>query len=345
MPTPFAFASCGFAMAPIGYTSCIGTPDCAASRCTVPAGCAGQAVMCFGESFAYFLASPLTIGQSYTISISVSTGHLGASTLIGGNHTFNVIGLTGPPPNCAGGYGGTCSTPGATLLLSGTVNTIGWQTFSNTFVAASALQHIMIGNCDGTGNGGNIFCNVNLQTATVFPIELTDFSAEANECSVVLDWETGSSTTAMDKFELIRSVEGRTDVVVATLPAANGAQRYQATDHSPALSATYQLRMLDLNGSESRSKVLSIDTDCHGAGLSFASNPISTDFAELVYQSQGKALKVSIHNTEGRLVHQETIPEESPGWHTHKLDVSKLQPGIYLASTSDGEVVKMMLMR
>ncbi|MFN8395074.1 MAG: hypothetical protein U0176_10535 [Bacteroidia bacterium] len=97
IPNPFTFASCAFGVSPDGWTTCTGSPDCAASRCTVPSGCSGQAVMVFGESCYYTLAAPLVIGQNYTISVAVSTGQLGANSIIAGSHTFNIVGLTSPP--------------------------------------------------------------------------------------------------------------------------------------------------------------------------------------------------------------------------------------------------------
>lgn len=288
----------------------------------------------------------MVVGQSYTISMSVSTGQLGAASIISGNHTFNVIGLTSAPTNCgASNYGSVCSTPGATVLLSGTVNTIGWVNFSTTFVASAAFQHIVIGNCDGTGNGGNLFCNLSLTNAIIFPVELADFHAQPNGCEVRLQWETGSNTTNMDRFELIRSVEGQSDQVLTSMPILNGANTYYYSDNAPALNANYQLRMLDLDGNESRSEVLFVESECHGQQNAIENNPVKGSTATLRYLSNGKPLTMEVRNLEGRIVHQETLPSEREGWKSLDFDVSNLLPGIYLVSTSDGQVVKMNLMR
>lgn len=99
IPNPFVFASCAYGVSPNGWVNCNTSPDCAAARCTVPGGCPGQAVMCFGESFYYTLPTALVVGQNYTVTMSVSVGQLGAGSVVPGLHNFNVIGLLLPPTN------------------------------------------------------------------------------------------------------------------------------------------------------------------------------------------------------------------------------------------------------
>jgi hypothetical protein len=346
IPNPWTFASCVTAVSPVGWISCTGTPDCAASRCVVPAGCSGAAVMCFGESFRYVLPAPLTIGQQYTITMNVSTGQLGAATIIGGSHTFNVIGLTSAPTNCgAANYGSACSTPGSTLLLSGTVNTIGWQTFTNTFTAASALQHIVIGNCDNTGNGGNLFCNFTLTPAVVLPVEIGEFTAQALGCAVDLQWRMDNPGNVLEEFELVRSVEGMADAVVATVPADVNRTDYLLTDGSPSLNCDYQLRVRYRDGTITQSPVVHVQADCDEMHNAFENNPVRDEEAILRYRSNGKAMSVTLRNMEGRVVLQTAMEAGEAGWQRVRLDVRTLQPGIYFASTGDGQVTRLQLLR
>ncbi len=341
IPNPWTFASCSFGVSPIGWNNCNTSPDCAASRCTVPAGCSGQAVMCFGESFYYMLAVPLVIGQNYTVTMSVSTGQLGLNTIISGNHTFNVIGLTSAPTNCFGPFGNVCSTPGATLLLSGTVNTIGWVPFTNSFTATSAIRYIVIGNCDGTGNGGNLFCNFTLSPSVVFPVSLQSFQASSSGCTVDLNWKSDNSAGAVDHFELLRSSEGNTNESVARIPAFQNTSEYSFSDVTLAAENDYQLTIHHKDGTLSQSEVLHVQSNCEGASFAIEGNPVQGPEAILRYEATGSPMNLTISNVEGRVVYQKQLESSDAGWQRLRLDVSGLQPGIYFVSLGDGQVAKL----
>ncbi len=342
IPSPFAYASCISFASPTGWVNCTGSPDCAASRCTVPGGCTGQAVMCFGESFYYMLAAPLTIGQSYTISMNVSTGQLGANSIIAGNHTFRIIGLTTPPPNCgAANYGSVCSTPGATTLLTGTVNTIGWVPFTNTFTAATAIRYIVIGNCDGTGNGGNLFCNASLVPTVVFPVALQSFEASANDCEVDLSWKIDNSASVLDHFELLRSSEGNTNERVAKVDALQNTSEYSFSDLVMAAENDYQLTIHYKDGTIAQSEVVHVENNCEGASFAIEGNPVQGTEAVLRYEATGLPMTLSISNVEGRIVYEKHLKSTDAGWQRLRLDVSGLQPGIYFVSMGDGQVAKL----
>jgi hypothetical protein len=342
LPSPFSYVSCISFASPTGWVNCTASPDCAASRCTVPAGCTGQAVMCFGESFRYVLPAPLVVGQAYTITMNVSTGQLGANSIIAGNHTFRIIGLTTAPTNCGGAnYGSVCSTPGATTLLTGTVNTIGWVTFTNTFTAAAPIQHIVIGNCDGTGNGGNLFCNPSLTPSVPFPVTLQAFDATANDCTVDLNWKVDNADGAIDHFELMRSSEGTTNEVVAKVQALHQSSEYAFSDLVMATENDYQLTIHHKDGTISQSEVLRVESNCEGASFAIEGNPVQGPEAILRYEASGNPMMLTISNVEGRVVYQKPLESTDAGWQRLRLDVSGLQPGIYFVSLGDGQVAKL----
>lgn len=301
--------------------------------------------MVFGESCYYTLAAPLTIGQNYTITVSVSTGQLGANTIISGNHTFNIVGLTSPPSNCGGAnYGSACSTPGATLLLSGTVNTIGWQTFTNTFTATSALRYIVLGNCDGTGNGGNLFCNMTLTNSIVFPAVMESFSAQSNGCEVETNWTISETGSDIEVFELVKAAEGKSEEIVARIAPQSNRQEYSYTDDTPALNGDYQVRILYKDGGISLSEVVHVQSDCDDMSAAIEGNPVHGNEAILRYSTDGSPMMISIYDVEGKKVAEQTLPANEAGRHRAKLDISSLRPGIYFIRTPDGQVAKLQRM-
>jgi hypothetical protein len=225
------------------------------------------------------------------------------------------------------------------------VNTIGWQTFTTTFTATAAFSHIVIGNCDGTGNGGNLFCNFTLSNAVVFPVELQDFSADANDCQVDLNWTIDNDGNVLDHFEVVKSIEGRADEVVAQLPAQTVTNVYQFTDLAPSLNCDYQLKVRYRDGTTTLSEVVHVQTECEDLPNAFENNPVHGNEAVLRYRSAGGPLELTLRNIEGRIVYREEIAASEAGWKRLTLDVSRLQPGIYFASMGDGQVTRLLLMR
>ncbi len=300
--------------------------------------------MCFGESFYYTMASPLVVGQSYTVSMNVCVGILGPPNfIVGGLHSFMVIGLLNPPTNCGGPYGNVCSTPGATTILSGTQNAIGWVNFTNTFTATSALRTIVIGNCDNTGNGGNLFCSFSLTSTVILPAEIKGFTAESNGCEVKANWSVAEGGSKVERFELVKTIEGSAPEVVGTMAPQSGRSEYALTDVTPAIQGTYQLRIVYESGEMSQSEVVEVVSDCEDLKNLIEGNPIAGSEAILRFHHTGEPTNVTISNLEGRIVHQESVPAGAEGWVRHSLNVSALESGIYFVRAGSGSVAKLQI--
>lgn len=347
IPTTFTFSSCGFALSPIGYVTCVGSPDCAASRCTVPSGCSGQAVMVFGESFSYVLSTPLVAGQTYQISMNVSTGHLGASSIISGNHTFQIVGTTFVPPTCgSSSYGSICGVSGGQVLLTGTVNTIGWVNFTNTFVAGSNISRLTFTNCDGTGNGGNLFCSPSLIVSVPLPAaEIEGFAGQYNDCAVELEWSTALSSSEISRFDIYRSVPGDGRRMIGTYTAGDisGKTQFRYTDFNPGTNGHYQLEMVDAEGRVAQSPVIEVLGECAVQGLEILSNPVVGDIATLRYNPQTTSGALRVYDIAGRMVYETVLAPGEEASATHTIDVVGWKPGLYLVRMGMGEVVKMYI--
>jgi hypothetical protein len=276
--------------------------------------------------------------------MNACVGILGGQSIISGLHNFMVIGLTSAPTNClSANYGAVCATPGATTLLSGTMSSIGWQNFTNTFTAVSAIRWIVIGNCDNTGNGGNLFCSPSLTTTVILPVEVAGFDVQASGCEVNAAWSVTDDDAKLDHFELRKSTEGR-DEIVATVMAERNRRDYSFTDQLPALNADYQLQLIYRDGSQSQSEVVHVASTCEGQHSAIEGNPVHGGIATLRFESDGSAVDVSIFDVGGRLVRSETMTVTEAGWHRQGLNVSGLLPGAYFVRIGNGDVLKMQLM-
>jgi hypothetical protein len=149
----------------------------------------------------------------------------------------------------------------------------------------------------------------------------------------------------LDHFELVRSVEGMEDVVVAHIPADVNRTEYMFTDASPSLNCDYQLRMGYQDGNITQSPVVHVQADCRDMQNAFENNPVQGPEAILRYRSNGAAMTLTLRNMEGRMVLQTPLEAGEAGWKRVALDVSTLQPGIYFATTGDGQVTRLQMVR
>ncbi|MFN8395075.1 MAG: hypothetical protein U0176_10540 [Bacteroidia bacterium] len=154
------------------------------------------------------------------------------------------------------------------------MNTIGWQVFTNTFTATSALRYIVLGNCDGTGNGGNLFCNMTLTNSVVLPASVESFSAQSNGCEVEANWTVSESGSDIEVFELVKAVEGKSEEIVARIAAQSNREEYSYTDATPSLNGDYQVRILYKNGGISLSEVVHVQSDCDDMSTTIEGNPV-----------------------------------------------------------------------
>ncbi len=254
-----------------------------------------------------------TMGSSATYKCELKdltgggTGHdqidvSGNTTLAG---TLNIV-LDGYSPNSAEmfdiiKYGGT---------LSGTFSTI------TGMPAAWQIDYGVITPGKVTIYGPN----------STLPVEVLNFNAQKDGRQVVLSWQTASEQNS-DYFMVEHSTDAKTFSTLERVKArgeSNAIHNYKVSDKVPAKGINYyRLKQMDLDGKYSYSKIKSVVFNTKG--IAFYPNPASQTI------SFNKPVEsVSIHDMQGK----EVLKSQSP---KSVIDISSLQPGIYIIDINQGQ--------
>ncbi|MET0637998.1 MAG: ice-binding family protein [Chitinophagaceae bacterium] len=159
-------------------------------------------------------------------------------------------------------------------------------------------------------------------SVVVLPIKLSSFSGSFNGESVNLTW-VAESTSALDKFEIERSDDGRNFSYLSGITATEDKQTYTWTDRhvSPALHH-YRLKMIDQDGSFSYSSIVSIDVQ-QKQSISIWPNPVTGGLVNLKMTGQqaGKYF-ISIINSKGEVLQTTRVHHNGQGAETVPVKLS-----------------------
>ena len=173
----------------------------------------------------------------------------------------------------------------------------------------------------------------------VLPIELIQFSAEAEGDFNLIKWVTASEINS--HWHVIeRSEGGLTDWTetgrVTAIGVAHGITSYELRDEQPLPFAYYRLREIAFDGIEHYSRVISVRREAGGFGISSIShNPVK-------YRAVGQdtcprqgIVKVSIYDRSGIACFTSGWSSEE-GFNHQTLDIAQFEKGVYIVVLSDG---------
>lgn len=172
------------------------------------------------------------------------------------------------------------------------------------------------------------------QTLLVAPLKLLSFSASPNQEDVNLQWSTSSEINT-SFFEVQRSYDAASFEVVGKVQSANrsnGVNFYDYTDRSFKKNGLvyYRLRMVDVDGAFSYSKVISIRlTDVQNAKLSAYPNPFINDFTISLRSDKNSSLNVQVINLAGQLQTERSIRINEGNNIVNIANLGDLKTGIY----------------
>jgi hypothetical protein len=173
---------------------------------------------------------------------------------------------------------------------------------------------------------------VGLNLGMPLPVELVEFRGRAQGKNVLLDWTTASEE-ATDRFEVQRQ-DGRGNFAAIGTVAAEGnslvSRSYVITDVAPlAGTNTYRLRIVDLDGSEAFSDLVTVEFDGEQAMQMRQLAARQLRLTGAVEQSEYLFL-----NAAGMVIRRGTVNTV-----TTDIDGSELPAGLYLLNvrTPSGE--------
>ncbi|GGF18311.1 T9SS type A sorting domain-containing protein [Hymenobacter cavernae] len=165
--------------------------------------------------------------------------------------------------------------------------------------------------------------NVIVSSSAPLPVELTRFTAEAQEKSVALHWTTASEKNS-DYFEVQRGTDAKTFTAIGKLQGegtTSSMSNYLFTDRHPVAGlAYYRLRQVDLDGTESFSPVASVQW----AGKPEASFFPNPSVRAITLTGANGLVHYRVYSVKG----QQIIAGEAQVGST--VDVSHVPAGVYL---------------
>jgi hypothetical protein len=177
-----------------------------------------------------------------------------------------------------------------------------------------------------------------VSVASVLSAELTQFDVQNTEGSKNnLTWRTESEKDN-SHFDIERSTDGKTFQSIGQVKGNNKPSSYQFVDNQPFATSYYRLRQIDFDGTETYSKVVSVELKGKGKGLkvypTLVSNGIltvDTDGTSRENREGGQLRDFSVMNLLGQQV--------LVGKTTTQIDVSSLAKGTYMLKVGS-EVAK-----
>ncbi|HEX9513293.1 MAG TPA: T9SS type A sorting domain-containing protein [Puia sp.] len=165
--------------------------------------------------------------------------------------------------------------------------------------------------------------------ATVLPLHLLDFTATTNGSHITLRWITaGEQNTKY--FDIERSGDGSIFDVQGQVPASGNSseqKNYVFIDQQPLQGINiYRLRMVDLDGSFTYSKIVVIKMDALQNTLSVFPNPAAKELTIQLFARGPFQLKITDIN--GRILKEEVI--QLSGNTSKTMDISNLPEGVYI---------------
>ena len=159
------------------------------------------------------------------------------------------------------------------------------------------------------------------------PVELTQFTARANNDLVTLDWQTASEASS-DFFEVQRSSDNRDFESIGELSAAGESVElldYQFTDREPLKGTSYyRLRQVDYDGSEYFSKVVSVVLETPVV-VSVFPNPTVGMLQVQFEEETGTDAQITLSDARGKILRNVVIGNT----YNHELNLETYPSGMY----------------
>ena len=173
------------------------------------------------------------------------------------------------------------------------------------------------------------FSEFGAASQTAMPVTLTHFAATAAGPVNRLTWQVAREES-FSHYTVERSTDGM-DFDLLTEVAGSGRPHYTADDAAPTLRTYYRLRMVDLDGSEAYSRVVSVDrqaTKLSAGTLKAYPIPTIGSLTLRFTLTQSEPVEVQVYDAMGRLVlRQQYIGRR--GTNEQLLTVDALPPGGY----------------
>lgn len=163
------------------------------------------------------------------------------------------------------------------------------------------------------------------------PLKMGDFTAVKKSTGIQLNWETLTEQNT-SHFDVERSTDGTHFSYLGRVNAAgNSADKktYSFTDASPANGINfYRLKMTDLDGSNSYSRIIAVRNSNANMDLQLFPNPANDVLQIQIPSNRKEAATLMITDATGKTVLKKSI-QLNEGQNSISLPVTQLSKGLY----------------
>ena len=201
---------------------------------------------------------------------------------------------------------------------------------SGITLASSLSAGATTSDVDGSNQAATTEINV---SATVLPVVLADFNVIANSCNGVVNWKTATEDN-VKSFEVQYSTNGTLFTAAGTVQAKNASSGsvYKYVNAQGTGRGYYRLKVTDIDGQVSYSRIVSIDTKCNGTkSVSLYPNPItaSQNLSVIISGYEG-SIKGELMSMTGQAIRSYSLKNG-----TNSLSVEKLAQATYMLRVTD----------
>jgi hypothetical protein len=156
----------------------------------------------------------------------------------------------------------------------------------------------------GTDNFKKFSSNVIIAPFNVLPVVFEYFTANKQGKSVVLNWKS-AQMEGVERFEILRSVNGTDFTSIGFVPAAMVQTTYAYTDNAVTTSGKvyYRIRSVEHNGSGVATPIRYVDLDSQLPVITLYPNPVVNNRFSIVADKPGTKT-VAVYSSNGTLFRQ-----------------------------------------
>jgi len=170
-------------------------------------------------------------------------------------------------------------------------------------------------------------------TAFILPVVLADFNVTGNSCNGIVNWKTATEQN-VKSFEVQYSTNGTDFTVAGSVLAKNSTSGsvYRYVNNQGTGRGYYRLKVIDIDGQVSYSRIVSADTKCNGIkSVSLFPNPLtaSQNLTVIVSGYEG-SIKGEMVSMSGQVIRTYSLKNG-----TNTLPVDKLAQATYMLRVTD----------
>lgn len=200
-----------------------------------------------------------------------------------------------------------------------------------------------VGNAATTGTiTSNVVSTFNMFTfgskSYVLPLSLTSFTANKKDNNVLVEWTTEKESN-LGHFVVERSDNGTSFYAIGRVNGRNtgATESYLYTDNKPVQNiAYYRLRLIDLDGKESLSRIATVISSQGNDKLVLVNNPAHIKITLLATGTLSGEFNYQLILISGQVVKSGKLPIQNGGYYDINLD-GNVKPGTYSLKLVDNK--------